>query len=164
MHGSRFLCSTSRRSAIIRSGSMLTHRSNIRKYTRAALAGGMSVWLSGIVFLFCCQAMNARADIESCPLAKMSHHCDKAGSKSESPHSVDMPPVNCFNGCGFMPAVFDKSRKVEEGRSQLAVSDSPVVIAAVIPEGWVHKAAAPWQYRVFVPPERIFIRNCTFRI
>lgn len=45
----------------------------------------MAIRLSGVVFLFCCQEINGKAmEGDSCPLAKLSAHCDKAEKNKTS--------------------------------------------------------------------------------
>ena len=85
----------------------------IKKYLHRSLAGVMAVWLSGVVFLLCCQTTAAAMpDGDSCPMAKMSSHCDKMKQQNADSAVFEAPPVNCLN-CGFLPVVFDKTRKIE---------------------------------------------------
>lgn len=130
-----------------------------RKITSSLLV----VWLSGFVLLFCCAAMEARAEAEFCPLAKAKSHCDKANKAQ-----TDAPTFSNDSGlkvdcCGFLPAVFDKTRKIEKAPQIVGVSrvkiDPPRFSSGA---GNFAIAAA---YR---PPEftqkKIFIANCVFRI
>lgn len=87
--------------------------------TKRVFAGLLAVWLSGVVFLFCCGMPNAQAaEAESCPLAKMGR-CDKSVSDKPSTDEnalrletfqSDKSALDC---CGFLPQVFDKARKAE---------------------------------------------------
>ncbi|HEX3100402.1 MAG TPA: hypothetical protein VHQ01_01345 [Pyrinomonadaceae bacterium] len=136
--------------------------SNIMKYLHTTLAGVMAVWLSGVVFLFCCHTASA-APVDSCPMAKMSAHCDKGMKQNNASHVVTPSAVDCIQ-CGFLPVVFDKSRKVDQVHKQLtpaiariAVHFDPLVFA-------VPAAKAPPLYARVPVRERIFIKNCVFRI
>lgn len=139
--------------------------SRFKKMTRTTLAGFMAVWLSGVVFLFCCGTMDAMAaDSDICPLAKMSADCDKAekaGANAAIVVSSDESSVGC---CAFLPAVFDKSRKVERDQKQIALASTSVVIEPQLP-----KVAAPHRipttFRPHIPDrQRSFVKNCAFLI
>lgn len=85
--------------------------------TKRIFAGLLAVWMSGVVFLFCCGASSARAaGAESCPLAKKSR-CDKS-STDEDAVRFEAAQDGCpaFNCCGFLPEVFDKIKKAEQSR------------------------------------------------
>ncbi len=124
------------------------------------------VWLSGFVFLFCCGAVEVQAKTEFCPLAKAKSHCDKS-EKSEtgdSAISLNQTDNENYDCCGFLPAIFDKARKIESNLQTASIADkvkieslrfSPVVNGFEI-AGIYH---APIYNR-----EKIFIRNCVFRI
>lgn len=92
--------------------------------TKRVFAGLMAVWMSGVVFLFCCGAPVVQAKAESCPLAK-THHCDKSNdsnsSKAETGISFEEFQNNglAFDCCGFFPTIFNKERNVEKS-SQIA--------------------------------------------
>ena len=97
----------------------------IKKIAHKTLAGSMAVWLSGIVFLFCCQEMSAATQPEFCPLAKMSGHCDKADLNSDS-SVVENTSAQHFDCCAFLPVVFDKARKVDTVQKQVAITSEPI--------------------------------------
>lgn len=100
--------------------------------TKRVFAGLLALWMSGIVFLFCCGAMpNAKAqglDAESCPLAKKGHHCDKStGEKSPSDENAvrfdaNLADDSSFDCCGFLPLVFDRARKTENIKQVAAIA------------------------------------------
>ena len=92
------------------------------------MAGFMAVWLSGFVFLFCCQEMKAVAADESCPLVKAGSHCDKAQQTSTNDAIEALRPA-CFDCCGFLPIVFDKSRKVDTVQKQIATPADNLAVA-----------------------------------
>ena len=133
------------------------------KLARVSLAGIMAVWLSGVVLLFCCHPVVASPAAYSCPMAKMSAHCDKAKKHTADSHVVTRPTADCIE-CGFLPVVFDKSRKVDQVQKQaaptaerIAVRFDPLVFVDVKPEPVA-------SYRWAPSFDRVFIRNCVFRI
>ena len=107
--------------------------------TKRIFAGLLTVWLSGIVFLFCCGAMPttqavAEAESESCcPLAKMDHHCDKPAvgetTAAENAERFDafQNGKSAFDCCGFLTHVFDKARKAEIVKQIAAVAEKTVI-------------------------------------
>lgn len=137
----------------------------IKRTVRKILAGTMAVWLSGIVFLACCQQLNARSmEMESCPLAKMSEHCDKATRQDADRAFVELteqPSVDC---CGFLPVVFDKSRKIEQAEKQVAITSSVVALKFSLPP--ILKITPSFSAFRSRTPDRhgIFVENCVFRI
>lgn len=134
----------------------------IRKYLHTTLTGVMAVWLSGIVFLFCCHPV-AASPVDSCPMAKMLAHCNKAKKQNADSHVIEPSPVDCIE-CGFLPVVFDKSRKVEPTQKQIApvaariaVRFDPLVLTPIT-------ALNRTVYEHVPIPDRVFIKNCVFRI
>jgi hypothetical protein len=80
----------------------------MRRFT----AGFLALWLTGLVFVCCCgEAVEAAA--ESCPLAKVSEHCNK-GVAAEDPTIAQLEklPADCVD-CSVLPGVFDKERRFE---------------------------------------------------
>jgi hypothetical protein len=90
-----------------------------RNILHRSLAGFMAFWLSGVVFLFCCPEMATAAEPDSCPLMKMSSHCDKASQQTASDSFEGVRPA-CFECCAFLPIVFDKSRKIDIVQKQIS--------------------------------------------
>jgi len=85
----------------------------IGKYCRRTTAGILSIWLSGIALLLFCQLPAKAAGEDFCPLAKASHgHCERSKDKNES-ELVSNPTPQSFDCCAFIPAVFDKTRKID---------------------------------------------------
>ena len=76
------------------------------------VSASLAVWLSGFVLLFCCGKMEAQT-AEYCPLAKAEKHCNKtkAGENQTSFSDVSGSSFDC---CNFLPAIFDKVRKLEK--------------------------------------------------
>src|SRR6185503_10406274 len=79
------------------------------------IAGFLTLWLSGVLFLFCGQ-MSAMEPAEFCPFGKGKSHCDKAKAENDSPLVSKESSGQKLDCCGFLPAVFDKNRKVEKGQ------------------------------------------------
>lgn len=128
------------------------------------IAAFMVFWLSGVLFLLCCGTMTAQAsEKEFCPLAgKGQSHCDKA--KAVSPtftKDSDNLKLDC---CGFLPAVFDKTRKLEK-IAQIAQPADKIKVDLPIFAATENSFPITANYH---PPvlrhEKIFIKNCIFRI
>ena len=126
------------------------------------MAGFLAVWLSGVLFLLCCQKMNAGSmTAEFCPLEKKSGHCNRA--KTAEGHKVERSTTHDVECCGFLPVVFDKVRKIEPAQS-LAQQVTKVIVEPVklIPRLEAYKIG-----RVFSRIESrqgTYLQNCSFRI
>jgi hypothetical protein len=134
-----------------------------RQKTQKITSSLLAVWLSGFVLLFCCAAMEARAETEFCPLAKAKSHCDKT-DKTKTGDFVSLSGAGLnFECCGFLPAVFDKTRKIE--KVPQIVSTDRVKIEAPRFSTLERNYEVAAFYR---PPEfnrkKVFIKNCVFRI
>ena len=88
----------------------------IKEYARRPLAAFMAIWLSGFVFLLCCDMANGAP-----PEAPVMSHCHKAKQEQiiSTSASVSDTSIDC---CSILPAVFDKSRRVERTESVAATS------------------------------------------
>ena len=86
----------------------------LQQNTKRVVAGLLAVWLSGVVFLFCCEMPDAQAsEAESCPLKKTSH-CDKKSTDETVSQSASFETENkTIICCQFMSQVFDKARNLE---------------------------------------------------
>ena len=137
----------------------------MKKHTTKTIAAFMVFWLSGVLFLFCCGTMQAQ-DAEFCPLAaKGQSHCDKAAKKTSGAPVFSKQTGNLnFDCCGFLPAVFDKTRKIEKTQ-QTAPPVAKVKVDS--PRFLLVKNAfqVARNYRAAVfKQNKIFIKNCVFRI
>jgi len=127
----------------------------------------MVFWLSGVLFLFCCGTMQAQArDAEFCPLAKKGQsHCHKAKSgNADLPNFSKQSDNLNFDCCGFLPAVFDKTRKIEKNQ-QVALPVAKIKVD--LPKLFFVKNdfETVANYRPLVLSQnKIFIKNCIFRI
>jgi hypothetical protein len=136
------------------------------KSATKSIAAFMVFWLSGILFLLCCGTMQAQAkDAEFCPLAaKGKSHCDKAKKDNDLPVVSKQSDNLNFDCCGFLPAVFDKTRKIEKNQ-QIALPVAKIKVDSPIFSLVENNFEVAAGYR---PPilrqERIFIKNCIFRI
>ena len=89
----------------------------------------MSVWLSGVVFLLCCHVQSSDA-AESCPLARMGIHCDKAEKAKDSERITKQTNDDGIDCCAFIPLIFDKTRTADS-HQQLAFA--PVLSIEIVP-------------------------------
>ena len=135
------------------------------KLAHKGLAGFMSLWLSGIVFILCCHLQNRyMAEKESCPLVKLGAHCEK-GEKAKQPEIItrqgDDQGMDC---CAFIPAFFDKTR-TNDSNQQVAAAAPPPIPAPSITVITRPNYAPPSAYHS--PPilkNETFLKNRTFRI
>jgi hypothetical protein len=132
--------------------------------TRKVTSSLLALWLSGFVLLFCCAAMETRAETEFCPLAKAKSHCDKTDEAE-----ADVPVFSADSGlrfdcCGFLPAVFDKARKIEKNQQTANIAEQLKVERPVF--SFVKTDSANDNF--YRPPpfyqKKIFIKNRVFRI
>ncbi|MDQ3801465.1 MAG: hypothetical protein M3384_18745 [Acidobacteriota bacterium] len=141
-------------------------------FSQRIISGVLVVWLSGLVLLFCCGNMEARAaetEADSCPLAKMSH-CDKQQAASDGEDNPDFAGFQkqsqAADCCGFLPAVFDKARKIEKN-PQIALTATAATEKILAPKfSFVVRAAeSPKIYRSVVRNRgSTYLKNCVFRI
>ena len=137
---------------------------NIRNVAKRVLAGFMALWLSGFVFLFCCQNKAAAADMEFCPLAKAGH-CDKGKPVDPSVANVDWPQPPCADCCAFLPVVFDKSRKIEPVQKQLAIKPLPAIeVVRFIPAARHGSGFAVVTVGLIRDKGSTYLRNSVFRL
>jgi len=103
------------------------------KITQRTVAAFMALWLSGFVFLFCCGPTKAALEeTKSCPLAKQAHHCDTANDQNKSSDTVSRAQGVCVDCCGFLPAVFDKARKVDQPQPPVTAPERVVVATRLL--------------------------------
>jgi hypothetical protein len=102
---------------------------SVRNILQRSLAGFMAVWLSGVVFLFCCPEMKAAAAADFCPMMQMSSHCDHAAKQEPANDSVEGVRPACFECCAFLPVVFDKSRKIDVVQKQISAPKEELALA-----------------------------------
>ncbi len=129
------------------------------------ISGSLIVWLSGIVFLFCCEMPKAQASTaESCPLAKKNNCSKQSNAETLSGFAsiqTNQPAIDC---CKFLPLVFDKARKIEKTQKAEAVQTIVKVFQPVF-SVVNHSFPAPKNFHsVVIKRENIHLKNCVFRI
>ncbi len=123
----------------------------------------MMVWLSGVVFVGCCQAANAAPSMEFCPMAVKSHHCDKAQDEPVRDSLSRRIPA-CADCCAFLPVMFDKARKIEP-LQQVSVARVVELEPARFKPVAVRTTSVRSTYRARSPDKQAtFIINRVFRI
>ena len=138
---------------------------HLNKFIHKALTGFMAVWLSGVLFLLCCQTMNAKAiAADSCPLAKKSDHCDKAKKANQNAPVIEFKGGSRVECCSFLHAVFDKARKIEQSQKQIAVTTKVVPFRFAPPRPANNSRTITTFHSRFSDRRGTFIRNCVFRI
>ena len=135
--------------------------------TKKIIAASLVFWMSGVLFLFCCDSMKAQAaeTAESCPLAK-TEHCSKQ-SKAETASAdfvVIEPQPQTLDCCRFIPPIFDKTVKTEKIQKVEAALSTVKILQ---PKFSVVKSAFPAakNFRsVVLNRENTHLKNCVFRI
>jgi len=137
----------------------------VKNTARKTLTGFMAVWLSGVVFLICCESMNVRAmDTEFCPLAAKSSHCDKALGEETSPNVAELSATDNIECCAFLPFLFDNDRKLERVEQPASASQPALPVRFNIRSIGFERVT----FAVFTPHladrQETYIRNRVFRI
>jgi len=144
---------------------MVIRSKTLKRYIRLSLAGFMSVWLSGVVFLLCCEKMSAAmSEADSCPLAKMSAHCDKTEKTNAASVLVAGTQSDRVDCCGFLPAVFDKNRKLERDQKQSAPTPQVVAVQFDPPKIFDYTPRLAAIYLRVSYQKDLSLKNCVFRI
>ena len=136
-----------------------------RQIMQKTVAGFMAVWLSGFVFLFCCGDTAKAAEVEFCPMAKASHHCDSAADENKDSDTVSRAGGVCIDCCAFLPAVFDKARKIDQPQQPVVAPERIAVVAKRITPRLTRTVEVAAGYRARLPDKSgTFISNQVFRI
>lgn len=137
----------------------------LRTVTQKTLAGFMAIWLSGFVFLFCCDDISARiTDAGSHQPDKMSAHCHADGDQTSHSVRKQTSEHEEFDCCGFIPMLLDKTRKVESNEQIVAVSPAVVVEKPIlIPRQSVSASVISYRSAVLFRNDT-YLKNRTFRI
>ncbi len=145
------------------SGLWLMQR-DTRHILRKTIAGFMAVWLSGFVFLFCCYASSAMTHAtEFCPMHTASHHCDGNMEQNDASNAVGRFEGVCFDCCGYLPAVFDKARKVDQSAPVTAPERVAVTPRLITPRP-IRATPVPAYRTRLADKSRTFISTQVFRI
>ncbi len=105
---------------------------NVSRQTINKTVSGLLVfWLSGLLFLFCCEMPQAQAaEAETCPLAKTNRCAKQAQSENGTADFASIQTHSrMLDCCRFLPNIFDKARKVESNQ-QTAVMPAKIRINA----------------------------------
>ncbi len=143
---------------------------SLRPITRTVhrgFAGFMALWLSGALFLICCVDMRGQAfEAEFPPLAKpAASHCDKARKNDDtSPRHATPARDTSVDCCGFLSAVFDKSRKVEKGQKIAVLAQEPAQPRPIRALAVDHSPLVAVYTQRLPNLQRSFIQNCVFLI
>ena len=129
------------------------------------MASLLAVWLSGAVFLFCCDAPEAKAsEVESCPLKKASHCNKKSTDETVSQFASLAAENHTIDCCRFPAQVFDKPRKLETQQQPAKV---PAIVEVSSPEFAIFNTEPQFSnfYQSVIRNRgSTFLRNCVFRI
>jgi hypothetical protein len=129
------------------------------------ISGSLIIWLSGIVFLFCCEMPKAQAsNAESCPLAKKNHCSKQSDVETISGFASFQPERQTIDCCRFLPLVFDKARKIEK----IQKAETAQTVVKVFQPAFStanHSFPAPRNiHSVVINRENTHLKNCVFRI
>ncbi len=136
---------------------------SFRQNTKKIVAASLVFWLSGILFLFCCETSQAQtSETESCPLAK-TEHCSKQSDGKQPAEFASIQPQT-LGCCRFLPPIFDKTvkiekiQKIESALSTVKISQPKfIVVKSEFP-------AAKNFRPVVINRENTYLKNCVFRI
>lgn len=140
-------------------------RDFLQQSIKKSIAAGLIFWLTGVVFLFCCQmpTMAAQAEKDSCPLAKTSH-CNKKLNGSSISEFVSLETKNPAFNCCILPSIFDKARKVEPLPQIAGIAPALKIIAPEFSAVKNEFAFLP----IYRPPvlsrHETYLKNRVFRI
>lgn len=136
----------------------------LQHYTKRFIAGLLAVWMSGAVFLFCCEMPEARAsEGDSCPLSKTSH-CDKSSNIDDFQLASIQKQAQTLDCCRLLPNILDKAQTIEKIQRIAPVA----AIVKVSPPQFSFVKQEFNSFKVF--SSRIlnrgstFLINCVFRI
>ncbi len=137
-------------------------RKIFRQNTKKIAAASLVFWMSGVLFLFCCETTEA-AKAESYPLAKESH-CLKQTSGESVSQIVSIQADEALGFCRFLPQVFDKARKIETVQKAESATESVKVPQPKFSIASRAFPAEPNFQSVVINREDTHLKNCVFRI
>ncbi len=137
----------------------------LQHHTKRFIAGLLAVWMSGAVFLFCCEASKVKAsEVENCPLKKESHCGKKLTGETVSQFASLAAENHTIDCCRFPAQVFDKARKLET-HQQPAKAPAIVKVPSLEFAVFKIKPHSPNFYQSVIRNRgSTFLRNCVFRI
>ncbi len=136
-----------------------------RQNTKRIVAASLVFWMSGILFLFCCDSLKVQAtEAESCPLAKINHCSKQTASENDSQSASVQPEHRALDCCRFLPLVFNNSIKIEKTQKVgTAVANVKVLqceFSIINREFPAQKTFRP----VNINRGNTHLKNCVFRI
>lgn len=144
-------------------------RKSFGQNTKKIIAASLVFWMSGILFLFCCETARVEAaEAESCPLAKASH-CHKQSSKQTAggggSQSVSIEPAqHAVDCCRFLPHIFGQSASIEKNQK---IVSTAAAIKVLQPKFSIinRQFFAPKNFQsVVINRAETYLKNCVFRI
>ena len=137
----------------------------LQQNIKRVIASLLTVWLSGVVFLLCCETSEAKtSETESCPLSKTSH-CNKNPTEETVSQLASLQMENqTIECCRFPSQVFDKARKLETNQQPAEVS---LIFKPPTPKFFFveRKFSSPKVYRsLILNLGSAHLKNCVFRI
>lgn len=141
-------------------------RKSFGQNTKKIIAASLVFWMSGVLFLFCCDSMKAQAaETESCPLAKTEHCSKQSKAETASAGSVVIKPQpQTLDCCRFVPSIFDKTVKTEKIQKVEAVSSTVKILQPKFVVVKTEFPAAKNFRSIVLNRENTHLKNCVFRI
>ncbi len=137
----------------------------LRQNTKKIVAASLVFWMSGILFLFCCDSIKAQtAEAESCPLAKTKHCSKQAASENNSESASVQTERQALNCCRFLPLIFNKAVNIEKTQKIVTVLESVKIsqpVFSIINREFAAQRTFP---SVVINRENTHLKNCVFRI
>ncbi len=138
---------------------------HFRKISHQSLAGFLMIWMSGFIFLFCCEmAAAGTLEGEFCPLSKAQSHCDKSVSDNDAQVISNQSDGLSPDCCAFLPVFFDKTRKIEKAQQAAPVSSKLIVDRPHFTIVSDNRAISANYRAATLPQNNLHIRNCILRI
>jgi hypothetical protein len=137
----------------------------LQQNTKRVVAGLLAFWLSGVVFLFCCETSKAKAsETESCPLSKTSHCNKKLTQETASQLALLQTENQTVDCCLFPSQVFDKARKFETNQQPAEVSS--IVKTPATKFFFVERkfSSSKVYHSLILNRGSTHLKNCVFRI
>ena len=126
------------------------------------ITASLVIWMSGIVFVFCCEMPNVKAaQNDSCPLSKIGH-CQKAKTTNESAsYQLEEKSFDC---CAFLAYLFDKTRKPLQNQPLALITSSAKLLSPKF-HYTIYTVKTAKVYRSVIHNRSgTYLKNCVFRI
>lgn len=147
---------------LIEMESFLSQKNTVAK---RIFAGLLTIWMSGLLFVFCCEMPKAQASTgENCPLAKKGY-CAKTSDKSSSDSvSVSAATSDILDCCRFLSLFFNKNRTIEQSPSIALLSPRLKIKSAAFFPLKNQFDYLPDYRAPFFKRTNVYLTNCVFRI